>query len=330
MQVVMARGLIGKWKQPIYTDFDQKITPAILNEICSRLHEIGYEVVACVSDCGGGNVGLWRALNISFEKPWFVHPDSKKNIYVFADAPHLLKLTRNWLLDTGFIFGDGTVINKEPLEKLVNYTDFELNVSFKISHAHLNCEKTQRQNVRLASELLSHTTATALKHYNISLGRKLAIDTGNFIELVNSWFDVMNSYRANVPFFPIKCGYGLHLESQNFILDKMYDTVKNMLCTGKTSLQTFQKGILMSINSLKGLQKDLAERYSLPYILTHRVNQDALENFFSQLRTRGGLDDHPSPLNALHRMRMVILGKLNVFTYIKYLFRFSVCYLLFW
>lgn len=219
---------------------------------------------------------------------------------------------------------DGTVVNKEPLEKLVNYTDFELNVSFKISHAHVNCEKTQRQNVRLASELLSHTTATALKHYNISLGRKLAIDTGNFIELVNSWFDVMNSYRANVPFSPIKCGYGLHLESQNFILDKMYDTVKNMLCTGKTSLQTFQKGILMSINSLKGLQRDLAERYSLPYILTHRVNQDALENFFSQLRTRGGLDDHPSPLNALHRMRMVILGKLNVFTYIKYLFRFTV------
>lgn len=85
----MARGLIGKWKQPIYTDFDQKITPAILNEICSRLHEIGYEVVACVSDCGGGNVGLWRALNISFEKPWFVHPDSKKKHLRFCRCTSL-------------------------------------------------------------------------------------------------------------------------------------------------------------------------------------------------------------------------------------------------
>lgn len=34
-----------------------------------------------------------------------------------------------------------------------------------------------------------------------------------------------------------------------------------------------------------------------------------MENLFSQLRSRGGLNDHPSPLNALYRLRMIILGK---------------------
>lgn len=44
-------------------------------------------------------------------------------------------------------------------------------------------------------------------------------------------------------------------------------------------------------------------------MLTHRLNKDALDNLFSQIRTRGGLNDHPTPLNALFRIRMTILGK---------------------
>lgn len=59
MQVVMVRGLFSKWKQPIFIDFDQKMTKKILLDIISQLEEISYHVVVCVSDCGGGNVGLW-------------------------------------------------------------------------------------------------------------------------------------------------------------------------------------------------------------------------------------------------------------------------------
>lgn len=44
-------------------------------------------------------------------------------------------------------------------------------------------------------------------------------------------------------------------------------------------------------------------------MLTSKTNQDALENLYSQVRTRGGLNDHPSPLNAIYRLRMIILGK---------------------
>lgn len=69
-----------------------------------------------------------------------------------------------------------------------------------------------------------------------------------------------------------------------------------------------QKGHLV-YTSLQNLYEYLHEKYNLEYILTRRLNQDALENFFSQLRTRGGLNDHPTPLNALYRIRMMILGK---------------------
>ncbi|KAF0739316.1 THAP-type domain-containing protein [Aphis craccivora] len=81
-----------------------------------------------------------------------------------------------------------------------------------------------------------------------------------------------------------------------------------MKCIGKKTLQTFQKGILMHINGTRHLLNILKEN-GLQYLLTSKINQDALENLFSQLRTRGGLNDHPSPLNALHRLRMILLGK---------------------
>ncbi|KAG5875378.1 hypothetical protein JTB14_023734 [Gonioctena quinquepunctata] len=50
-------------------------------------------------------------------------------------------------------------------------------------------------------------------------------------------------------------------------------------------------------------------KFSASYILTHRLNQDSLENFFFQVRSGGGVYDHPSPLDALSRVRMIILGK---------------------
>lgn len=310
MQVIMARGLFGKWKQPVYIEFDQKITKDILYDIIEKLHNINFDVVGCVSDCGGGNVGLWKTLGINAEEGTctFKHPLTNNDIYLFADVPHMLKLLRNWFIDRGFLLQDRTIVNKKPVEALINLTDFEVNTCFKLTSRHIECEKTKRQNVRLAAELLSHTTATALLHYKPGANQKLAIDTGNFINLTNKWFDIMNSY-AKLNKIDYKSGYGVCLTKQDEILHEMYETVKHMRVIGKNALYTFQKGILMSIRSLQLLYKDMCERYQVKYILTHRLNQDSLENFFFQIRVRGGLNDHPSPMNALYRIRMIILGK---------------------
>jgi len=88
----------------------------------------------------------------------------------------------------------------------------------------------------------------------------------------------------------------------------MYDIFLKMRCIGKIGLLIFQKVILMHINGTKALLKVLQQN-GLKYLLTSKINKDALENLFSQLRSRGGLNDHPSPLNALFRIRLIILGK---------------------
>lgn len=65
----------------------------------------------------------------------------------------------------------------------------------------------------------------------------------------------------------------------------------------------------MTTTALPRLYEFLKEKYDVKYILTHRLNQDLLENMFSQIRARGGLYDHPSPLAALYRLRVILLGK---------------------
>lgn len=79
MQVVMARGVASPWKQPIYIDFDKKMTKEILFNIIEKLDQIGFKTICCVSDCGGGNVGLWRALDISYENPFIFYSEWKRN-----------------------------------------------------------------------------------------------------------------------------------------------------------------------------------------------------------------------------------------------------------
>lgn len=193
---------------------------------------------------------------------------------------------------------NGIVVNKEPIAALIKLEGNEdLKTCFKLTENHITVEKTQRQNVRKASQLLSHSTAAALK-------LNFPHDTKALVTI-----DLMNTYKPNQYGQSFQKGYGQDLCDQDNILTNMLNVIRTMRCCGKNNLQLFQKGCIISILSLQELFKDLRSTYNISYILTHRLNQDSLENLFSQIRTRGGLNDHPSPLEALYRIRMIVLGK---------------------
>lgn len=65
----------------------------------------------------------------------------------------------------------------------------------------------------------------------------------------------------------------------------------------------------MSITALRGLYKSLQSEYCVQYILTARLNQDCLENFFSQLRGIGHHYDHPTPLEVKYRFRLLLIAR---------------------
>ena len=63
-----------------------------------------------------------RAVGKNWEQIIITHsfriPSQKKNVYVVPDVPHLLKLTRNWLVDHGFKYKEKN-ITLEPLKKIL-------------------------------------------------------------------------------------------------------------------------------------------------------------------------------------------------------------------
>lgn len=86
---------------------------------------------------------------------------------------------------------------------------------------------------------------------------------------------------------------------------KCYNKENNL----RESLQIFQKGILLSIKSLKALYCDLKKENGFSYILTHRLNQDCLENLFSQVRGKTRFKEHPNSVECLYNIRAIILGR---------------------
>lgn len=194
MQTIMVRGLFAKYKQPIYINFDEKMTPCLLDSICTKLHKVGFNVVGFVGDNGGSNFGMWTSCGVSYINSTIKHSETGQSIYMFSDTPHLLKLLRNWFIDGGFLLQDGTELNQAPIRELLK-TNTEISPIYKLSTQHLELTKTERQNVSKAAELISHTVAASLRRnfLNDDVVEKLAA----FIELVNNWFDIMNSYSIN-------------------------------------------------------------------------------------------------------------------------------------
>lgn len=258
-QVMMIRGLFGDWKQPIFASFDVSMTKSLLIEAVNKAYEAGFEVVATVSDCGGGNTGIWSDVDLKSKRTFILHPQTKKKLYLFADAPHVLKLIRNWLVDTGFLLVDGTVVKHDLLWNLVARGSVEISDTFFLKEEHLTCQRSQRQNVAYAAKLLSRKCAIALQRRVDTVEAKRLAD---FILTVNNWWDVMNS-RYPKESQVLKRPYGLCRREQDEALNEIVELMETALATNKSCMQVhYNLGIGF-------LNFDLI--YYLPYSVFRRL-----------------------------------------------------------
>jgi hypothetical protein len=208
---------------------------------------------------------------------------------------------------TGFILENGVHITKRPLELLLQLSvnpDAEFNSLFHLTSAHLDVNFSEKMNVRLAAQTLSRSVAVALIRYLPDDTE--AINLSKFIANINDWFDIMNShFTVQKEGFKRPFSYS---HEQLEVLNQVRDTILTMRRPQKQSIQIFQKGILLSIASIKTLYCEMRRRYSIQYLLTYKVNQDVLENHFGRIRCWGGTE-HPSPIESLRRIKLIMLGK---------------------
>ncbi|KAF0289256.1 Transposable element P transposase [Amphibalanus amphitrite] len=319
LQVLMVRGLCSKWKQPLYYEFDAAMTPEKLADIIARIESLGLQVVAAVSDMGPGNEAMWKKAGVTDSRSWITHPsDPERKLWVFADAPHLVKLVRTHTVDEkgGLVLprGDGTtaLLSRQCFLELLEVTRRELSPCHKLTHFHVEASGQATQRVYLAAQLFSNSVGKAMEM--LLPRRQLQSEA---ILTVDKWFDTMNSRTRFDPRLE-RCGYGASPEAaaaQEAALRNMERLIRNTRKAtpghpgGRRSLLPFQRGILRSTASLRGLFADLRESTpELNYIMTSHVNQDCLENVFSQLRGMGGQNQHPDAVETRSRLRILLMA----------------------
>lgn len=242
------------------------MTATIIKDIVRQLEAVGYPVVGIVSDMGGSNQGVWRELNITPDSPYFVNPyDQNRNVYYFADVPHLIKLLRNHFIDDRLEVVDMGVIEKKIIEDLLLLeSKNELKIAHKLSHHHLTVKGSQRQRVWPATQLFSNTTAKAIQW----LGEKDLLkgnweNTSKVFKIVNDWFDTMNScdyYGKNE-----NCNvFGINLGHQIKVLEDM-NKLTQSISTGKNKT----KALTRDESVLTGKKTSISKKTTKSLLFCH-------------------------------------------------------------
>ena len=142
----------------------------------------------------------------------------------------------------------------------------------------------ERQRVSLAAQTMSETVGHAIRH---CLGEEYK-EQSEFVLAADRTFDVFNSRRP-LDSKKHRCGFGVPeaFEEQYDSLMAFTKVMEDARVGKHRSLLPFQKGYIMSSAALRGLHSYLCRPQDSPlhYILTSRLTQDFVENFFSQVKT---------------------------------------------
>lgn len=119
----------------------------------------------------------------------------ERYIYFFSDAPHLIKTTRNCLLQSGsgtctrYMWNDGTYILWQHIASMV-YQDMDsaLKLLPRLTYEHINLNAYSKMRVNLAAQILSSSVSAVLKAF----GPPEARATAKLCEMVDGFFDCLN------------------------------------------------------------------------------------------------------------------------------------------
>ena len=137
----------------------------------------------------------------------------------------------------------------------------------------------------LAAQLLSERVGHAIAH---CFGEEHAEEAA-FVTLVDQAFDTLNS-RHPMDSKVHRSGFGMPhaLDQQYSCLMGFTRLMRESRVVGRRCLLPFQQGFIMTSCALRGLYSAVTRpEVGMKYVLTSRLNQDCVENFFSQVHFLG-------------------------------------------
>lgn len=291
--VVIIRGIFGNWQQPIGFALlgESKNSYDISNwieQLLEKLIDVGLDIRTFVSDLECDLLGEEKRIMISTDSPYFFIKNRK--IFYIIDALHLIKSLRNNLMTSDFCFHGSVAKYEHILQFYENEKNRTLRLAPKLTESHIKPNIFEKIQVQFATELLSHTVATAISCYiDFQALPEPAKETVKFIKLMNDLFDILNSssVHSTCEYQQAFCGSVTQITFMNEMLQFFKSLRLISSTTGRdvTSTAKFITGYQMTITSILLLFDDLrVEGYN--NLLTRRLNQDVTDIFFGQVRSK--------------------------------------------
>lgn len=202
------------------------------------------------------------------------------------------------------------------LSKLQDYIG--LKIANKITDRHIRFWENV-MNVRLAVQTLSQSTSAALMYLDETHDLfKDAKYTAKYCNVFNDAFDVSNVRDS----WKIHGEFGRVVNEKNLPLlrgraEEIINYIKNLkTAEGQPITQSRQKcgfiGFICVLTNIFELYSYLQRSHGFKYLLTYKLLQDHLENFFSCIRMKGGFNNNPNAhqFNVAYR-RLIIHHELS-------------------
>lgn len=164
--VFMARGIFSSWKLPLAYYFSNAGVPSeklrdILYSLLEASFKSGLKPQMIICDQGAYNQKLYKLLQVNKDKPYFEF-DGKK-IFAVYDTLHLVKSFRNNLLNGQYLY-EGNYISFTDIKKVYELDKGKTcRALIKLTDKHIYPSTFQRMNVKLATQVLSHSVASAIR-----------------------------------------------------------------------------------------------------------------------------------------------------------------------
>ena len=235
-------------------------------------------------------------------------------IYFFSDAPHLLKTCRNCLFHSGsgrhsrLMWNNGKELLWTHISSAFHQDQQNgLHLMPRLSMEHIELNSYSVMRVGLAAQVLSKTVSSVLRKF---FGEN-SNATADFCENVNKFFDCFNvrspkegELRRNPDLAPYTSDtdYRFRWLEDDFLgyLKDWQESIQkregNYDDSAKAKMfiswQTYE-GLKISIYSLIGVTKFLLAN-GAEYVLTNKLCQDPVEEYFGRQRAIGRRCDNPS------------------------------------
>ncbi len=311
----MLVGVRHKWKQVLSYHFCENSLPTVqlhrvFLQILEKVEQCGVKILNVTADQGSNFSGLFSKLCVTEKEPYFHY--NQRKIFVTPDPPHLLKSARNALLDHKILTVDG----EAQWSDIANFFSWDTRqmsrLAPKLTVQHIEPPPFfGRMSVSKAAQVLSHTVSCSLQTcVEKSILPKQAAATAKFCAMFDKIFDVLNSSRR----FGRK-PYKSALSPDNvkllcFIPEAIQwlKTIRILDKDGKVINNRFRflNGMILALSSVQQLMEHCCSQFDFDFLLTRRICQDPLENFFGIIRSRNGSNQNPTCLAFARACKLVL------------------------